>query len=209
MASSSSRSSNTTDWSPIHHRFNVYPVHTAEVEASQPRSKTMKTKGGTLPFPSGTRAPSLSQMTCENATADTKCTGRTRDRSLSSLWLRAAYTYTHTHPFSSLVANSSRTSGRTIFEHSFRCLSLPPSWPGLAWTEKNEKETAESCAPFSPPFSSQPRVLNEHWISLGRRIENFHWDSRIRERNLIAIKSDLILYSLYLYVYICILDENY
>lgn len=126
-----------------------------------------------------------------------------------SLLSGCALTYTHTHPFSSLVANSSRTSGRTIFEHSFRCLSLPPSWPGLAWTGKNKKETAESCAPFSPPFSSQPRVLNEHWISLGRRIENFHWDSRIRERNLIAIKSDLILYSLYLYVYICILDENY
>lgn len=176
VASSSSRSSNTTDWSPIHHRFNVYPVHTAEVEASQPRSKTMKTKGGTLPFPSGTRAPSLSQMTCENATADTKCTGRTRDRSLSSLWLRAAYTYTHTHPFSSLVANSSRTSGRTIFEHSFRCLSLPPllAWLGLdrEKRKRNGRVVRPVLAPFFFSTTCVERALNKSWppnrkLSLG------------------------------------------
>lgn len=175
VASSSSRSSNTTDWSPIHHRFNVYPVHTAEVEASQPRSKTMKTKGGTLPFPSGTRAPSLSQMTCENATADTKCTGRTRDRSLSSLWLRAAYTYTHTHPFSSLVANSSRTSGRTIFEHSFRCLSPPfLAWLGLdrEKRKRNGRVVRPVLAPFFFSTTCVERALNKSWppnrkLSLG------------------------------------------
>lgn len=175
VASSSSRSSNTTDWSPIHHRFNVYPVHIAEVEASQPRSKTMKTKGGTLPFPSGTRAPSLSQMTCENATADTKCTGRTRDRSLSSLWLRAAYTYTHTHPFSSLVANSSRTSGRTIFEHSFRCLS-PPLLAWLGLDREKQKRNGRVVRPVLAPFffstTCVERALNKSWppnrkLSLG------------------------------------------
>lgn len=174
VASSSSRSSNTTDWSPIHHRFNVYPVHTAEVEASQPRSKTMKTKGGTLPFPSGTRAPSLSQMTCENATADTKCTGRTRDRSLSSLWLRA---HIHTH---TSVLLSSREFVSHERSHDFRALvqvSLSP--PLLAWLgldrekqKRNGRVVRPVLAPFFFSTTCVERALNKSWppnrkLSLG------------------------------------------
>lgn len=69
-----------------------------------------------------------------------------------SLLSGCALTYTHTHPFSSLVANSSRTSGRTIFEHSFRCLPPPPP-PGLAWPGQGKtKKKRPSRAPRSRPL---------------------------------------------------------
>lgn len=173
----------------------MYIRYIAEVEPNQPRSKTMKTKGGTLLFPSGTRAPSLSQMTCENATADTKCAGR-----LLSLLSARAHTHTHTS-----VLLSSREFVSHERSHDFRALvlrCLSPSWPGL---DREKRKRNASRVPRSRPLFLLDHVCCEYWISLGGRIENFHWDSRIRERNL--IESDLILYGLdYLCIYI--LDEN-
>lgn len=92
-----------------------------------------------------------------------------------SLLSGCALTYTHTHPFSSLVANSSRTSGRTIFEHSFRCLSPPfLAWLGLdrEKRKRNGRVVRPVLALFFFSTTCVERALNKSWppnrkLSLG------------------------------------------